>query len=59
MVDLAADLAARHGVPVIDGVTAAVTLVEALARLGLATSKRGGYAPPLPKRVTGFSIPLL
>ena len=57
MVDLAADLAARHGVPVIDGVTAAVTLVEALARLGLATSKRGGYAPPLPKRVTGFSIP--
>ena len=58
MVDLAADLAARHGLPVIDGVTAAVTLVEALARLGLATSKRGGYAPPLAKRVTGFSIPL-
>jgi allantoin racemase len=58
MVDLAVDLAARHGVPVIDGVAAAVTLVEALARLGLATSKRGGYASPLPKRVTGFSLPL-
>jgi len=50
MVDLAADLSARHGVPVIDGVTAAVTLVEGLARLGLVTSKRGGYAAPLPKR---------
>ena len=50
MVDLAADLSARHGVPVIDGVTAAVALVEGLARLGLVTSKRGGYAPPLPKR---------
>ena len=57
MVDLAADLAARYGLPVIDGVTAAVVLVEALGRLGLGTSKLGGYAPPLPKRVTGFSIP--
>jgi allantoin racemase len=56
MVDLAADLAARHGVPVIDGVTAAVALVETLARLGLATSKRGGYALPLPKHIAGFPI---
>ena len=54
MVDLAADLAATHGLPVIDGVTAAVVLVESLARLGLTTSKRGGYAPPRPKRITGF-----
>jgi len=56
MADLAAELAARHGLPVVDGVVAAVTLVESLARLGLATSKRGGYAPPIPKRVTGFPI---
>ena len=56
MADLAAELAARHGLPVIDGVAAAVTLVEALTRLGLRTSKLGGYAPPIPKRVTGFSI---
>ena len=56
MADLAAELAARHGLPVVDGVAAAVTLVEALARLGLRTSKLGGYAPPIPKRVTGFSI---
>ena len=49
MVDFSADLAARHGLPVVDGVTAAVLLVEALARLGLTTSKLGGYALPLPK----------
>jgi allantoin racemase len=49
MVDLAAELSTRHALPVVDGVTAAVTLVESLARLGLATSKRGGYASPLPK----------
>ena len=50
MVDLAAELSARHALPVVDGVSAAVLLVEALARLGLATSKLGGYAFPLPKR---------
>jgi allantoin racemase len=50
MVDYVAELSARHAVPVVDGVTAAVVLVEALVRLGLATSKVGGYAYPLPKR---------
>jgi allantoin racemase len=49
MVDLAAELAARHALPVVDGVTAAVLLMESLVRLGLATSKLGGYAFPLPK----------
>jgi allantoin racemase len=44
----------RHGLPVVDGVTAAVVLVEALVRLGLRTSKQGGYAPPRAKAVTGF-----
>jgi allantoin racemase len=50
MADLAKELAARHGLPVIDGVAAAVALAETLVRLGLRTSKLGGYAPPLPKR---------
>ena len=54
MADLAAALSARHDLPVVDGVAAAVVLVEGLARLGLRTSKQGGYAPPRPKRVTGF-----
>jgi len=53
MADLAASLARRHRVPVVDGVAAAVKLVEALGALGLATSKRGPYAPPLPKRFIG------
>jgi len=51
MVDLAADLSRCHALPVIDGVAAAVTLVESLARLCLRTSKRGGYAEPRPKRI--------
>ena len=50
MADLAAELATRHGLPVIDGVAAGVALAETLVRLGLRTSKLGGYAPPLPKR---------
>ena len=54
MVDLAAELAARHALPVVDGVTAAILLIEALVRLGLSTSKLGGYAFPLPKRIAGF-----
>ena len=53
MADLNAALAEEFGLPVIDGVAAAVKLVEALVGLGLATSKVGGYAPPLPKPFTG------
>jgi len=51
MADLAAELTARHGLPVVDGVAAAVALAEMLVRLGLRTSKLGGYAPPRPKRL--------
>ena len=53
MADLAASLAREHGAPVVDGVACAVKLIEALGGLGLRTSKRGPYAPPLPKRFTG------
>jgi len=52
MVDFTA-LTARRVLPVVDGVTAAVVMIEGLARLGLATSKLGGYAFPLPKRIAG------
>jgi allantoin racemase len=51
MADLAAELSRCHALPVIDGVAAAVTLVESLVRLGLETSKRGGYAAPRPKHI--------
>ena len=53
MAELAASLAREHDLPVIDGVAAAVKLAEALVALGHATSKRGAYARPLPKRFTG------
>ena len=42
------------GVPVVDGVQAAVAVAEGLVRLGLQTSKVRTYAPPRPKRITGF-----
>ena len=46
MTAMAGALSRQHGVPVIDGVAAAVKLVEGLAALGLRSSKRGLYASP-------------
>lgn len=57
MADLCQRLQQQLGVPVIDGVAAAVKLAEALVALGLGTSKRGDYAPPLPKRYAGLAAP--
>jgi allantoin racemase len=53
MADLAAWIERDVGAPVIDGVAAAVKLVEALIGLGLGTSKVGDLAYPLPKAYTG------
>ena len=53
MTDLARDLERKAGVPVLDGVACAVGLAESLVRLGLRTSKRRTYAPPLTKAYTG------
>jgi allantoin racemase len=50
MADLAASFAARFGLPVIEGVSAAVKLAEALVGLRLATSKTGGWAAPRRKQ---------
>ena len=54
MADLNAQLPAEFGLPVIDGVAAAVKLVEAVVGLGLGTSKALGYAAPLAKRYDGL-----
>jgi allantoin racemase len=56
MAGLAECVQDRVGVPVVDGVTAAVGLAETLVRLGLRTSKIGGYAAPRAKLVTGWPI---
>jgi allantoin racemase len=55
MTDLAQRLSQAHGIPVIDGVAAAVKLAEGLAALGLRTSKRNSYATPLAKAWGGPS----
>lgn len=50
---LVGPLAERLGVPVIEGVSAAVKMVEALLALRLTTSKVGAWGYPRPKPVTG------
>ncbi|WP_245807504.1 aspartate/glutamate racemase family protein [Cognaticolwellia beringensis] len=53
MADLTDEISKRVGLPVIEGVTAAVKLAESLVSLGLKTSKFGDLAYPLPKHFTG------
>ena len=53
MADLAHELQEFYGVPVIDGVSAAVKQAEALVAQRLTTSKRGSYAAPLAKVYAG------
>ena len=54
MIDLASELSKEFGVPVINGVTVAVRLVESLVVLGLQTSKLNGYAYPRSKPYLGL-----
>jgi allantoin racemase len=53
MADLCQSISHEIGAPVIDGVAAAVKLVEALVGLKLGTSKLGDYAAPPPKTYSG------
>jgi allantoin racemase len=46
MADFARSLQTAHGIPVVDGVSAAVGLAEMLVKAGLSTSKAGVWAPP-------------
>ncbi|CAM3688985.1 MULTISPECIES: aspartate/glutamate racemase family protein [Tsukamurella] len=56
MAELEEKVSAATGVPIVDGVRAAVTIAEGLVRMGLTTSKVRTYAPPRPKTVTGWPI---
>lgn len=56
MAELEAEVRSRTGVPVVDGVAAAVTIAESLVRLGLSTSKSRTFAPPRPKRLSGWPL---
>ncbi|MGD9833059.1 MAG: aspartate/glutamate racemase family protein [Piscinibacter sp.] len=53
MADLTDTIADAVGLPVVEGVTAAVKLAESLVSLRLATSKHGDLAFPRPKPFTG------
>ncbi|MFQ3789190.1 aspartate/glutamate racemase family protein [Halomonas sp. A29] len=53
MADLTETISREVGLPVIEGVTAAVKLAEALVGLGLGTSKHGDLAFPRPKAFSG------
>ncbi len=57
MADLALTLSQRFGIPVIDGVAAAVKQAEALVGLKLSTSRRGSYASPAAKSYAGMLEP--
>ena len=59
MADLCTELTQALGVPVIDGVTAAIKLAEALVGLKLRTSKWGDYAAPDIKPYTGVMAQFL
>lgn len=54
MAELTERVKARTGVPVVDGVAAAVTVAESLVRLGLTTSKVRTYAPPREKKILNW-----
>ncbi|CCN68783.1 aspartate/glutamate racemase family protein [Vibrio nigripulchritudo] len=43
MTDLAAELSEKFGLPVLDGVSCAVSMCESIVKMGLKTSRLGGY----------------
>ncbi|VVE30550.1 Asp/Glu/hydantoin racemase [Pandoraea iniqua] len=59
MAGLDAKIRERTGVPVVDGVSAAVALAESLVRLGLRTSKVRTYATPRRKQIVGWPEALM
>jgi allantoin racemase len=56
MAELESAVRERTGVPVVDGVAAAVTVAESLVHLGLSTSKVRTYAPARAKKMTGWPL---
>ena len=54
MANLAKKLEINHGLPVIEGVSSAVVLAEALINLQIKTSKIGSYALPRDKNYIGY-----
>lgn len=59
MAGIEAEIYAKLGVPVVDGVKAAVKLAEALVSLKLTTSKVLTYAPPRPKVIRAWPLTIV
>lgn len=59
MADLASTLSKATGIPVIDGISAGIQLLEGLAHQGLRPAKRFDHAYPIPKAVQGSYATLL
>jgi len=57
MADLTVELRQEFGVPVVDGVAAAVKQAESLVTMGLSTAKSGAYAKPISKPYLGLLAP--
>lgn len=57
MADFCPQISEVVGVPVIDGVVAATGMVQGLVRMGVTTSRRGEYAAPPVKEITGLLAP--
>ena len=53
MANLTQEISREVGLPVVEGVSAALKLAESLVGLGLYTSKHGDLAYPRPKAFTG------
>ncbi|MBE6483883.1 MAG: Asp/Glu/hydantoin racemase [Actinomycetaceae bacterium] len=56
MAGLDREISKQLGIPVVEGVTAAVKLAESLVALELSTSKVRSYAAPNPKKITGWPL---
>lgn len=56
---LARELAPQMGVPVLDGVSCAVPMLETLLRLGVRAPSHGSFARPRPKPASGLSEALM
>jgi allantoin racemase len=56
MADFAEEVHAAVSAPVVEGISAAVKLAEALYALQLSTSKVRSYAPPVPKAMRGWPL---
>ena len=53
MSNLATQLTNEFKIPIIDGVTSAIKIIEGIIVMNLKTSKRIGYSKPLKKEYTG------